>query len=252
MKLIHTLLRMARQNPPSPVRHIWCGPFWTVAELENGRTGLCATQLENRGTHGEHPQFTRTAGRTAERPIDEILQWAAEASGIERCIGLAALQASLPIPENAEWDRNAADDIVMHSRKKRVAMVGWFPFLNHVAEAAERVDVLERDPLTGFDITTEKQAILESCDMLCVTAATLGNDTLDAILQHVPSSATRWMVGPSTPVCHELLDSGWNGLYGAQITHLSTVVHCLQEGGCFQQMRKTGGIRFLSLSRSEL
>ena len=61
------------------------------------------------------------------------------------------------------------------------------------------------------------------------------------------SAAWKLLVGPSAPLCREALDLGFAAVCGARVTDVPAVVRVLQEGGCFQQIRRTGGVRLLNL-----
>jgi uncharacterized protein len=228
------------------VRGVWIGPYWTAVQTDSG-TGLAATLLEAGPTHGEHAQHMAGAGKLAGRNAREL------AAGVDcdfllaRSVGLAALNALLPAPTGRVTERNAGDLAAEQGAGKTVGVVGWFPFIPRLKSVAARVEVFEKDPGTGFEMTTERAARLARCEVLCVTAATLLNGTLNGILQAARPEAWKMLVGPSAPFCREVLDLGFNAVCGARVDDASPVVRVIQEGGCFQQIRQTGAVRLLCL-----
>ena len=110
-----------------------------------------------------------------------------------------------------------------------------------------RVETFERDAETGFELTAERRARLAACDGLCITASALVNRTLDDLLAAARPDAWKLLVGPSAPLCRATLELGFAAVCGARVADLSAVVRIVQEGGCFQQIRRAGGVRLLNL-----
>ena len=55
------------------------------------------------------------------------------------------------------------------------------------------------------------------------------------------------LVGPSAPLCAETLALGFDAVCGARVSDAPAVARVIQEGGCFQQIRRTGAVRLLNL-----
>ena len=231
---------------PLPVLGVWIGPYWTAVQTTCG-TGLATTQLEAGPTHGEHAQRLAGAGKLMGRDARELAAGLASDFPLERSVGLAALNALLPEPRGRISERNAGDLAAEKGAGQTIGVVGWFPFIPKLREVAARVEVLEKDAETGFALTPERAARLAQCDGLCITASALLNRTLDGILQAARPDAWKILVGPSAPVCHEMLALGFDAVCGARVVDVPSVVRVIQEGGCFQQIRQAGGVRLLTL-----
>ncbi|MGD9782029.1 MAG: DUF364 domain-containing protein [Kiritimatiellia bacterium] len=228
------------------VRDVWIGPYWTAVRTDGG-TGLAATLLDPGPTHGEHAQRMAGAGTLAGRPARELVAGLFSDFPLARSVGLAALNASLPEPAGKTAERNAGDLAAEKGAGQTVGVVGWFPFIPQLRDAAAGVEVFEKDPETGFAMTAERAARLARCDGLCVTASALLNGTLDGILAAARPDAWKMLVGPSAPLCREALDLGFSAVCGARVVAAEPVVRVLREGGCFQQIRRSGGVRLLHL-----
>ena len=229
-----------------PVRNVWIGPYWTAVQTARG-TGLAATLLETGPTHGAHAQHLQAAGTLVGRDARELTGGLRADFPLERSLGLAALNALLPEPAGRIAECNAGDLAAGKGAGKTIGVVGWFPFIPKLRQVAARVEVFERDPETGFALTAERAGRLAACDVLCITATTLVNRSLDGLLQAARPDAWKLLVGPSAPLCQEMLDLGFAAVCGARIVSPEPVVRVIQEGGCFQQIRKTGAVRLLTL-----
>lgn len=235
------------------VRRVVMGPFWTLVETDAG-TGLAATQLGDGPTHGRHAQHMPGAGHLTSLSARTLAENVLEPPSPARSVGLAALNALLPPPaeDDVTVDANASEWLRANARGRRIGIVGWFPFVDDLREEGHDIEVFEKDPATGYAVTDERASRLQSRDLLCITAATLANGTLDAILEAVRPDARKILVGPSAPLCREVLDMGWDAVCGARVEQAEPVIRVIREGGCFRQIRHStppGTVRLLTLQR---
>ena len=250
MTFLETLLSQIPETG-IPVRRIVMGPFWTLVETPVG-TGLASTQFADAPTHGRHSQNMPGAGHLTSLTARTLAENVLEPPSPARSIGLASLNALLPPPEGKCSDQNASEWIQFRGKGKRIGIVGWFPFIPALQSSGFELDIFEKDPSTGFAVTPSRALRLQSCDLLCITAATLANGTLDAILDAVRPDARKILVGPSAPLCRNLLDMGWDAVCGARIEQADPVIRIIQEGGCFRQIRHDSppsAVRLLTLQR---
>jgi hypothetical protein len=250
MTFLETLLSQVPENGV-PVRRVVMGPFWTLVETDIG-IGLAATRLADAPTHGQHGQQMPGAGHLTALSARELAENVMEPPSPARSIGLAALNAILPSPGGDCTDQNASELLRAFGKGKRIGIVGWFPFIPALQADGFDLDVFEKDPATGFAVTPARASRLGACDLLCITAATLVNGTLDAILEAVRPDAGKILVGPSAPLCRDLLDLGWDAVCGARVEQADPVLRIIQEGGCFRQIRHAappGAVRLLTLHR---
>ncbi len=233
-------------NESAAVHGLWIGPYWTVVQTERG-VGLATTRLGSGPTHGEQAQRLAGAGQWVGRSAADLARGVLASHPLERSVGLAALNALLPEPTGRIGERNAGELASERGAGQIIGVVGWFPFIPELNRAAARVEIFEKDPETGFELTAERARRLGECDGLCITAATLLNGTLDGILRAARPEAWKILVGPSAPLCRATLELGFAAVCGARVTDLPAVVRVVQEGGCFQQIRRGGGVRLLTL-----
>lgn len=228
------------------VRGVWIGPYWTAVQTERG-AGLAATLLDSGPTHGEGAQRLPGAGALSGRSAHELALGVHADFPLARSVGLAALNALLPEPAGRVTERNAGELAAEMGAGKIVGVVGWFPFIPRLREIAAQVETFEKDPETGLVLTAARAERLARCDVLCLTASTLLNGTLDGLLQAARPDSWKMLVGPSAPLCAAALDLGFDAVCGARVVDVPAAVRVIQEGGCFQQIRQTGAVRLLTL-----
>lgn len=236
-----------------PVHRVVMGPFWMLVETAAG-TGLAATQLGDGPTHGRHSQQMPGAGHLTALTARTLAENALEGPSPARSVGLAALNALLPPAGDgcARSDANASEWLRANARGRRIGVVGWFPFVEALQAEGLDIEVFEKDPVTGHAMTPARAQRLGKCGLLCITAATLLNDTLDGILDAAAPGAEKILVGPSSPLCEATLELGFAAVCGARVEKADAIVPVIQEGGCFRQIRKAapeGALRLVTLEQ---
>ena len=236
-----------------PVRRVIMGPFWTLVETPVG-TGLASTQFADAPTHGRHSQNMPGAGHLTSLTARTLAENVLESPSPARSVGLAALNALLPRPSRGPslTPSNASDWLRSHAQGLRIGIVGWFPFIDSLRADGYRLDIFEKSSTTGFALTPSRARRLAACDILCITAATLLNDTLDPILSASPSSH-KILVGPSSPLTPLALTLGFDAICGCQVRRPAPLLPLIQQGACFRQLRHDtppGSIRLLTLART--
>lgn len=229
------------------------GPFWTLVETAAG-TGLAATQLGDGPTHGRHSQQMPGAGHLTALSARTLAENVLEGPSPARSVGLAALNALLPPAGDGcvLGDANASEWLRANARGRRVGIVGWFPFVDALRAEGLDIEVFEKDPADGYAMTRGRARRLKGCGVLCITAATLANDTLDGILGAAAPGVEKILVGPGAPLCAASLDFGFSAVCGARVEDAAALVPVIQEGGCFRQMRQAapeGALRLVTLER---
>ena len=115
-------------------------------------------------------------------------------------VGMAAVNALLPRNYQFTGEANAEQLIFQHGLGKRVALVGHFPFVPHLREQLNHLDVLELDPQPGDLPASKAPDVLPGADMVAITAMTLLNGTLESMLALCSPGAFVILLGPSAPL----------------------------------------------------
>ncbi|MGD9375969.1 MAG: DUF364 domain-containing protein [Anaerolineae bacterium] len=221
------------------------GPYWTVVSTKCG-AGLAATQRDAHTPHGH--SLVRWAGDLTSRTANELAGLLQSKSPMETGLGMASFNALLPVDETKLTDRNAAEEIVQRGSGKRVVIVGHFPFLQRVRQAAAHLDVLELDP--GPEELPFDQAAnaIPQADVVAITGTSLTNKTFGELIRHCRPEAFVLVLGPTTPLSPVLFDYGVDLIAGTQVIEPAVALATASQGAIFRQMR---GVRLVTMARDD-
>lgn len=218
------------------------GCLWTAVTVDvagQRRCGLAAT-LRAEEVHGQ--PVVRHAGHLAEKGAQELARMVqlGSSSLTEASIGMAALNALLPIDEDPGAEIHAAGIIAQRGAGKRVALVGHFPFVDALRQQVETLWVLELTP-HGDDLPTEAAPdIIPQADVLAITGTTLINGTFDGLMALRQPQALVLILGPSAPLSPVLFDHGVHLVSGALVQDIDPVLTAVRQGANFHQVRRAG------------
>jgi len=246
MPIIDDLLAaLALTSDDAPVQQVLIGAFWTVVVVETsqGPRGGLASALRPAG-HDDFP--VRDAGRLTERSARELAALLRSDNPLEASVGLAAVNALLPVDEARCTEVNAQDLVLERGAGRRVAVVGHFPFVPQLRQTAAHCDVLELRPRPGDLPADEAARVLPQADVVALTAASLINHTCDDLLALCRPDALVVLMGPSTPLWPGFFDRGVDVLAGSRVTDVEAVLRVAGQGATFRQLKRSG-IRLLTL-----
>ena len=240
MKILDDLIGGLRDD--APAREVRVGRFWTAVWSRG--CGLASTTGPGEHEHGA--TFVQDAGSLAGRSTLELARLAYADSPLEAGIGLAAINSLLEVDEARCRELNAGDLLIERGRDKKVALVGHFPFVPALREAAARLWVLELRPQPGDVGAKKAAAIVPQADIVAITGSAFINHTLEGLLSLCRPESFVMVLGPTTPLSPVLFDYGVDVISGTRVVNPVLVLRCLSEGATFRQMR---GIRLLTMQR---
>jgi uncharacterized protein (DUF4213/DUF364 family) len=232
----------------APVGQVLVGAFWTAVVLRSDppRCGLASTLRP--ATHPDGPPVPQ-AGRLLEYSGRELAGWLRSTSALEASIGMAAFNALLEVDEGLCAEINAREVILDQGSGRRVAIVGHFPFVDQVRQAASECWVLELHPRPG-DLTADRATeVLPQADVVALTGTSLINHTFDGLIGLCRPDAFVIVLGSSTPLTPVLLDRGVNALSGTQVVDGPAVLQAVGQGATFRQIP---GKRLLTMKRANV
>jgi uncharacterized protein (DUF4213/DUF364 family) len=242
MSIVEQLLASLPAGPVA-LRDVRIGPFWTVVWSELG-AGLASTQHGAHTPHGH--QGVRWAGDLLQHSTQELAALLRCDSPLEASLGMAAVNALLPVDEAALTDRNASQEIIQRGRGKRVVIVGHFPFIPQVRKAVGHLDVLELHPGPGDLPASAAIDVIPEADVVAITGTALLNNTFDALIALCHPEAFVLMLGPTTPMSALLFDCGVHLLAGTVVTDPPAALATASQAAIFPQMR---GVRLVTMVR---
>jgi uncharacterized protein (DUF4213/DUF364 family) len=199
--LIDSLMNRARRRT---VRQAILGSRFCGITLDDGATGVANLCPEVCG------QPSRPISDCLPRPGSPAADVLATLAPPTRsAVGLATASALANRPE--QWDERreagaAKGDLleVLELRPDdQVGMVGCFaPLVEPIGRRVQRLFIFERGPRLTSDLLPESQAgeLLPQCSIAIITATTLLNGTIDALLAATPNCREVVVLGPSTPL----------------------------------------------------
>jgi uncharacterized protein (DUF4213/DUF364 family) len=243
VSIIDTLLKSLRAD--APVRQVLVGAFWTAVVLEGDppRCGLASALRAE--THDEGPPV-RQPGRLRQHSGRELAEWLRSPRILEASIGMAAFNALLEVDELSCVDLNAEEVIVERGTGRRVAVVGHFPFVERVRQAAQTCWVLELRPRPGDLAASQAAEVLPQADVVALTGTSLLNHTFDDLVALCRPEAFVVLLGASAPLSPVLLEHGVDAVSGTRVVDVPAVLRAVGEGATFRQIP---GKRLLTMMR---
>jgi uncharacterized protein (DUF4213/DUF364 family) len=236
MKIIEELL--SGLDFDAPVRDIRQGPFQTAVLTAN--CGLASTP------HDSGPHHTRTpiekAGILVNEDARSLAEMVQSSSPSEAAIGMATINSLIKTNEQLCTEKNAADLLIEKAKNKKAAIIGHFPFVPRLREAADELWVIEQQPQPGDFAETEADRLLPLADVVGITGTTLINGTLEQLLGLCKPDAFVTIIGGTTPLSTIFFDYGVDAVAGTQVVEPETVLNYVSQGATFRQLK---GVRKL-------
>jgi uncharacterized protein (DUF4213/DUF364 family) len=244
MKVLDALLESLTHRE-TPVRRVCTGAFWTLVTTRF--SALSATYRDLDLQHSDDPQVVPDAGRLTEKTAGELAEFARLEETVAASIGVAAINSLIEADESRCTEQSAFDILAEKGAGRRVAVIGHFPFIPKLREIAKTVWVLEKRLRPGDLPAEEASRILPQADVVCLTATSLINKTIDALLDACRGSYVV-LTGPSSPMTPTLFDLGISAVCGARVLDPDLVARHITQGACFRQLRGNG-VRLLTMRK---
>jgi len=230
----------------APVRQVVVGAFWTavVLDVDPPRCGLSSTLRPD--THrGGSP--VSCAGQLLQYSGRELAGLLRSPSSVEASIGMAAFNALLDVDEGACIEVNAREVILERGANRKVAIVGHFPFVEQVRQAAAECWVLELHPRPGDLLARRAPEVLPQADVVALTGTSLINHTFDDLIELCRRDAFVILLGGSAPLTPVLFDRGVSAISGTRVVDVPAALQAVGQGATFPQIP---GKRLLTMMRA--
>ncbi len=238
MSLIQDLLQVV---PDGEVQEVHIGLHWTAVSVRvEGilRCGLASTLHE---PHQHSGPDVPLAGRLTELSARELAAQADLPDQPTQCsLGVAALNALLAEGIQETQDLNAEEMIARLGAGKRVALVGHFPFVDHLRARVGELAVLELNPRPGDFPAESAPQVLGGAEVAAITGMTVQNHTLESLLSLTAPNAVILVLGPSTPMHPRMFEHGIGVLSGSLVTDIESVMRLVAQGANFRQIHHHG------------
>jgi len=222
------------------IRDIRLGLGYSCIELDDGSMGVAWTPDRKQSGSCTH---LRHAGSLLDFDAKESLSWLNSDTMLERAIGLATFNAL-----NSKVSRTLlgeeAVSLLNLQAGEHVVMVGHFaPIIQRINQTGCRLEVIELEPgkpgELGIVNSRQDFTALAQCDVAIITATSIINKTIDALLAAMQNSRAAVLLGPSTPVCPEAFKgTRITQLSGAYVLHPEKIKAIVSQGGGTMLMKK--------------
>jgi len=242
VRIIHDLLTGLSLD--TKVKDITQGPFQTAVLTKN--CGLASTPHWN-----NHPQgdiAVKEAGELTNKTAPELANMALSLNPFEAAIGMATINSLIDVEERRCIEMNAATLLVERGKGKKVALVGHFPFVQKLSEAAKRLWVIEKHPQEGDIAESEAESLIPQAEVVGITGSAFINHTIEHLLALCSPKAYILVLGGTTPLSPVLFDYGVDAISGTKVTDANMVLKCVSQGATFRQLK---GIKLLIMMREK-
>jgi uncharacterized protein (DUF4213/DUF364 family) len=239
--------------PDGAVRELRVGAFWTAVVVEvagHRRCGLASTLRLDDHHHGGGPAI-RDAGRLTKLNARQLAELARSYRPMEAAIGIATINALLPVKSELWIDRNAEDVIAHYGVDKGVALIGHFPFIPRLRERVGILWVIEQQPWSDDLPAAAAAKIVPRADVVAITGTTLINHTFEELMALCRPEAKVLLLGPSTPLSPVLFDYGVHLLSGSVVEDIEAVLQAVSQGANFRQVHRCG-VRLVTMQQDQL
>lgn len=240
---IDAILQAVETVPDATLVDLRVGQFWIVINTSIG-CGMASAMRSEAHLHGARP--IEDAGRLHLRNPAELATLMRSTSGPEAGVGMAAANALLGSTVEGLSETKAIDILCERGNRKKIAMIGHFPFAEKLREHCDQLWIFERglNRREGDYSGEAMDQLLPQADVVAVTATTLLNKTLPTVLASVNPNAFLMMLGPSTPLTPALFRFGFDVLCGTVIEDPVAILRAVEQGAVTKQIT---GVRRVSL-----
>ena len=256
--ILRSIATMVLEAAPTDVSvvDVRVGVFYTGVKLSTGHGGMAYTPSEELPLdHSQRHSYMPAAGKLSGMAARDAVKYAFSDNLLESAVGLATVNAlaehRYAVGGGAYRTVLDADglDLVGVRATDTLTMVGAFPFfIRKLRDQVARMYVTERNlnAFGGYPLTpADRQAeVLEAADIVVVTAAALGNHTLDEILALCRRARAIAIVGPTTPLCPEpMFSRGVTVVGGTHIPDADAMLKVVSEGGTGGHLWLAGAVK---------
>jgi uncharacterized protein (DUF4213/DUF364 family) len=214
----------------SLVREVYTCVFWTAVVSKH--CGLSSTFRDEHPHHG----MVRGVGDLRNKSALELAEYAKSDNLLEASIGMATINSLIDIDETKCDAENALDVLIEKGEGKNIAVVGHFPWIPKLRQAARKLWVLEQRPQAGDLPAEAAEDILPKADVVAITGTSLINHTAEKLLDLAKGSFVV-MVGPTSPLSPVIFNWGVDVVSGTKVVEPEKMLRSISEGAIFPQVQ---------------
>lgn len=226
----------------APTQEVLRGISWTA--VVSKRCGLASTLSQAGCSHGESGG---KEGCLTEMTALELAHYCLHGDMAKISLGIASINSLIEVDSHQNGGMEGLQIIRKLGKEKNISVIGHFPHLHDLKREARNLWILEKNPGPGDYPEAKGRTFLPQSDIVVITSTTLINNTLPGILELCREGSVKMLLGPTTPLSDVLFDYGIDILAGSIVTDNNTVLRSVSEGASFLQLKKNGGVSFVSI-----
>jgi len=242
VKIIEDLL--SKLNYEAPVRDICQGPFQTAMLTRN--CGLASTP------HDYGPHYDKTPVKEAsflmEKDTITLAQMANSTSPFEAAIGMATINSLIEVDEQYCVELNGGDLVIGKGKDKKVAIIGHFPFVPKLREAARELWVIEQQPQPGDLEENQADRLIPMAEVIAITGNAFTNHSITHLLTLCRPEAYVVILGCTAPLSPVLFNYSVDAISGSRVTDSEMVLRYVSQGATFRQIK---GVQRLTMTKEK-
>ncbi len=240
MEILRRILESIKED--AGVQEVRRGLYWTA--VVSKRCGL-ASSLGQGGCG--HEETDGMEGSYTDMTALELARSCLDGNTVNTNLAIAAINSLLDVDVSRCSDADGLHLVKKIARGKNISVIGHFPYLDDLAGEAKNLWIIEKNMRPGDHSEEEGKALIPRSDIVVISSTTLINDTLRGILDLCREETFKMLLGPSTPLSEVLFTYGIDILAGSIVTENEPVLRSVSEGVSFMQLKKRGGVRFVSM-----
>ena len=134
----------------------------------------------------------------------------------------------------------------MKKVKKKVAIIGHFPFISRLRPVTSELWVIGKNPQEGEFNENEAEKLLPQAGVVGITGTAFTNRTIGHLLSLCSPGAYVVVLGGTAPLSPILFDYGVSAVSGTLVTDPETVLSYISQGATFRQIK---GTRLLTMTK---
>ena len=164
-------------------------------------------------------------------------------------LGMAAINSLIECDPGKCSSMDGLQIVLGMAEDKNVSIIGRFPYPEELAEKAKRLRVMENPPMEGELPFESAKEFLPDSDIIIMSSTTLIDHNFQWMMDLCRKGSVKMFLGPGTPMTEVLYDHGLDILSGSIVTDAEVLMKAVSEGADFRQIRKTGCVQFVTMSR---
>ncbi len=211
-----------------PITNLAAYAHFTV--LKSKRLGLSMTLNDDRIFEFKGPGTIHSLGSIETVGLKTIMEWTNSLHGIERSFAIAAINSCIPLSGKRYFQGNALEIARILGQNKNVVVVGHFPNMDKIKEAAAKFTILEKRPKEGDLPAEDAHKVIPEADVVALTGVTCLNDTIEGLLALKKPGAKFIVLGPTVPLSSVLFNFGVDIIGGAWVTDEKDTIKMVSQG----------------------